>query len=170
MKLDGTIEPLNNQTIITHHRWCRCHQFFGWLPVASLAYCPIVLAGCKINTTMLCLTPLLLLCESLSCRSSLALDGCWIAALVTYRPQCPVVAILEFQRQRSTQAQLIDVCKYIPLSWSLAASPITFLPISSDRSLAVNINLRHRPIDGAAPLVLLPPLPVSLKGWLLSKK
>jgi hypothetical protein len=113
MKLDGTIEPLNNQTIFTHHRRCRRHQFFGWLSVASLACCPIVLAGCKINTTMSCLTPLLLSCESLSCMSSLTLAGCWIAALVTHRPQCPVLAILELRRQRSTQAQLIVVCASI---------------------------------------------------------
>ena len=32
--------------------------------------------------------------------------------------------------------------EYIPLSWSLAASQTTFLPISSDITLAVNIDLR----------------------------
>ena len=56
------------------------------------------------------------------------------------------------------------------MSQSLAAVAITFLPISRDQSHAVNINLHHRPINGAAPLVLLPPLPVALSGWLLSKK
>jgi hypothetical protein len=60
-------------------------------------------------------------------------------------------------------------CEHIPLSRSLAASPTTFLPISSDISLAVNNDLRHRPNKGAAMLVLLPPLPVTPSGWLLSK-
>jgi hypothetical protein len=62
------------------------------------------------------------------------------------------------------------VFEYIPLSQSLAASPITFLPISSDRIIAVNIDLRHQPITGATMLVLLPPLPVTPRGWLLSKR
>ena len=51
----------------------------------------------------------------------------------------------------------------------ILADSITITPYS-DWSHAVNIDLRHQPINDAAPLVLLPPLPVALSGWLLSKK